>query len=66
MHQIENYPFANLEELAAAVRLATADAKAMGHHASTVYANARLLLTEDTLTDGSTVLNLSVIIGIGR
>lgn len=60
--QIDSYPFANLEELAAAVRAATADAK---HHKApsyTVYTNGRLVLVKEFLTDGSKVLNVNIVI----
>ena len=49
----------NMEQMMEALKQAMADAKALGHHASTVYPNKlRLALVEETLTDGSPVVNL--------
>lgn len=49
----------NMEQMMAALTEALDEAKSLGHHSSTVYPNKlRLALVEETLTDGSTVVNL--------
>lgn len=49
----------NMEQMMVALTEAMVDAAAAGHHPSTVYPNKlRVALVEETLTDGSTVLNL--------
>jgi hypothetical protein len=49
----------NMEQMLPALNEALADAASLGHHPSTVYPNKRrLALVEETLSDGSTVVNL--------
>ena len=50
----------NMEGMMVALGEAMEDAKNLGHHPSTVYPNKlRLALVEESLTDGSTVVNLN-------
>lgn len=59
--QIDNFPFANLDELETAVRLATEAAIYHKADPETVYVNGRLVLVKEFLTDGSEVFNIVLI-----
>jgi len=49
----------NMEQMMVALTEAVDEAGRLGHHPSTVYPNMlQVALVEETLTDGSTVLNL--------
>lgn len=58
---LESFQAETLEELATLVEDAIAAAKAAGHDADTVYLpKSKVDLVEETLTDGSKVLNLDL------
>lgn len=49
-----------LAGITAALESVHQEAKARGHHPETVYVKHRLVLIEETLTDGSKVMNLHI------
>lgn len=61
-HVLDTQEFSNLEELAHAIEYWRNLCNAEGHHESTVLAEnaGRMSLVEETLTDGSKVLNLFI------